>query len=127
MRLNASSVIPRFTCWYSGVARYLAKASSQSAADKGGSAPTIGCHSVIERPACDNRVMPPTTMTAKTSTQQTSSQAAIARSDDDGRTGAAGRAWRRKGETVDIDRILPDRRPCPANLGAIGRSRRIAG
>ena len=30
--------------------RYFAKASSQSACDSGGSAPTIGCHSVIERP-----------------------------------------------------------------------------
>ena len=37
MRLNASSVIPLFTCRYSGVCRYLSNATCQSASESGGS------------------------------------------------------------------------------------------
>ena len=59
------------TCRYSGVARYWAKASAQSASDSGGSVPTIGCHSVIDSPEWVSRVTPPTTTSANTSAQQT--------------------------------------------------------
>ena len=45
--------------------------------ESGGSVPTIGCHSVIDRPECVSRVTPPTTTIAKTSAQQTNSQTAI--------------------------------------------------
>jgi hypothetical protein len=79
MLLNASSVIPLFTCRYSGVARYLANAASQPAVVSGGSVPTIGCHSVIDRPECVRRVTPPTTMIANTSAEQAKSHAATAR------------------------------------------------
>ena len=41
----------------------------------GGNAPTIGCHSVIDRPECVRRVTPPTTTIANTSAQQTSEPA----------------------------------------------------
>ncbi len=90
MRLNDSRVIPLFTCRYSGVCRYLSNATCQSASERGGSAPMIGCHSVIDRPAWVRRVMPPTTMIANRSAQQASSHAAIARSDAEGLTGGAG-------------------------------------
>ena len=61
--------MPLFTCWYSGVAWYLANAACQSASESGGSVPTIGCHSVIESPECVSRVTPPTTTIANTIAQ----------------------------------------------------------
>ena len=71
--------MPLFTCWYSGVSWYFEKAASQSAADSGGSVPTMGCHSVMESPEWVRRVTPPTTTIANTSAQQMKSHAATAR------------------------------------------------
>src|SRR5215471_1210398 len=79
IRLNASSVIPRLTCSYSGVAWYLRNASSHCAAETGGSVPTIGCHSVIDNPEWVSRVMPPTTTMARRSVQQRNNQMATGR------------------------------------------------
>ena len=39
--------------------------------------PTMGCHSVIDKPEWVNRVMPPTTTMAKTSEQHSNSHAAM--------------------------------------------------
>ena len=50
------------------------------ATPSGGSVPTIGCHSTIDRPECVRRVMPPTTTITNTSAQHASSQSATARS-----------------------------------------------
>src|SRR5690242_7826764 len=79
MPLNSESVIAWFTSRNSGVSRYFANASFQSEADSGGTAPTIGCHSVIDRPECVSRVMPPTTTIANTSAQHARSQPTIIR------------------------------------------------
>jgi hypothetical protein len=79
MPLNSPTDMPLLTCWYSGVARYLAKASSHCASVNGGSVPTIGCHSVIDKPEWVRRVTPPTTTIANTSAQQRKSHAATAR------------------------------------------------
>ena len=66
--------MPRLTCSYWGICRYLAKASSQSACDSGGSVPTIGCHSVMERPEPVSRVAPPMLTITNTSAATASSQ-----------------------------------------------------
>jgi hypothetical protein len=71
--------MPRLTWLYSGVAWYWANATFHCASVRGGKVPTIGCHSVIDRPECVRRVTPPTTTMANTSAQQTSSQATTAR------------------------------------------------
>ena len=97
MPLNAASDIPLFTSRYSGVSLYLSNASCQSASDSGGSAPTIGCHSVIDSPECVSRVTPPTTIIARTSAQHSSSQAP---------TAPEGRAVATSVES-DMERILP--------------------
>src|SRR5215216_7120961 len=78
MPLNAASDIPWLTSVYSGVARYFAKAACQSASDSGGTVPTIGCHSVIDRPEWVRRVTPPTTIIANTSAQHAKSHIATA-------------------------------------------------
>ena len=81
--------MPALTSWYSGVCRYLSKASLPlRASASGGSVPTIGCHSTIDSPEWVRRVTPPTTTIANTSAQQTRSHATTARGDDAGR-GAA--------------------------------------
>src|SRR5689334_8565303 len=77
--LNSESVIAWLTCLNSGVCRYFANAACQSASLIGGSVPTIGCHSTIDKPECVRRVTPPTTIIANTSAQQTRSQAATGR------------------------------------------------
>jgi hypothetical protein len=79
MALNCAIVIAWLTCSNSGVCRYFANASFQSAADSGGSVPTMGCHSVIDSPECVSRVTPPTTTIANTSAQHASSQAMTGR------------------------------------------------
>ncbi len=76
MPLNPASVMPWFTCRYSGVSWYLSNASCHAASESGGSVPTIGCHSTIDRPEWVSRVTPPTTTIANTSAQHTSSHAA---------------------------------------------------
>src|SRR5436190_10637697 len=78
--LNPSSVMSWLRSRYSGVSRYFANASSHCESFSGGTAPTIGCHSTIESPECVRRVMPPTTIIAKTIAQQARSHAAMARS-----------------------------------------------
>src|SRR4030095_5874465 len=75
--LNSASVMPRLTCRYSGVAWYFSNAACHCVSSRGGSVPTIGCHSVIDRPECVRRVTPPTTTIANTSAQQTKSHAWI--------------------------------------------------
>src|SRR5688500_6175511 len=47
--------------------------------DRGGRVPTMGCHSVMDRPERVRRVAPPTTTMAKTITQQASSHQGTAR------------------------------------------------
>src|SRR5690349_16619368 len=79
MPLTSAGDRPRLTSWYPGVAWYWANAACQSAAESGGSVPTIGCHSVIDRPEWVSRVTPPTTIIANTSAQHASSHAATAR------------------------------------------------
>src|SRR5205809_622440 len=61
MPLNSASVIALLICRYSGVSLYFANVCSHCASDSGGIAPTIGCHSVIDKPECVRRVTPPTT------------------------------------------------------------------
>ena len=48
--------MPVLTCRYSGVCWYFANVSCHCASDSGGSVPTIGCHSTIDRPECVSRV-----------------------------------------------------------------------
>src|SRR6266513_1139944 len=74
MILNPSRLIPGFTSRYSGVCLYFPKVSCHPASSSGGTEPTIGCHSTIDRPEWVRRVMPPTTTIANTSAQQTSNQ-----------------------------------------------------
>lgn len=50
----------------SGVALYFSNSSSHCASDRGGNIPVTGFHSVILSPDSVSRVMPPTTMIAKT-------------------------------------------------------------
>jgi hypothetical protein len=57
----------------------LVNTSSHCAASKGGTVPTSGCHSTIDRPEWVSRVTPPTTISANNNTQQASSQTAIDR------------------------------------------------
>src|SRR5436190_21211197 len=76
MPLNDSTVMSKLRWRNSGVSRYFANASSHCASFTGGSAPTMGCHSTIDRPECVSRVMPPTTTIANTSAQHASSQMA---------------------------------------------------
>src|SRR5271169_3266402 len=78
MLLNSSKLIQEWTARYSGISLYLANTAAQSAAESGGTTPTTGFHSVIDRPDRVSRVMPPTTTIRKTSAQQTNSQAATA-------------------------------------------------
>ena len=99
MPLNSASDMPWFTSLYSGVAWYFENATAQSDSDKGGSVPTIGCHSVMDSPECVRRVMPPTTIMANTSAQQARSQAATAR----GRA----LAWEAAGGAARTDDGLP--------------------
>jgi hypothetical protein len=61
MALKASRLMPRLTMWYSGICLYFSKASCQAASVKGGMMPTIGFHSVIDKPESVRRVAPPTT------------------------------------------------------------------
>ena len=67
--------MPRLTWWYWGICWYLANASSQSACDSGGTVPTIGCHSVMERPEPVSRVAPPTLTIKNTSAATANSHA----------------------------------------------------
>src|SRR5271168_4903235 len=76
MLLNSSKLIAKWTAWYSGISLYLANTAAQSAAESGGTTPTTGFHSVIDRPESVSRVMPPTTTIRKINAQQTNSQAA---------------------------------------------------
>ena len=46
------------------------RSSCHAGSESGGSVPTIGCHSTIDRPECVSRVTPPTTTIAKTRAQQ---------------------------------------------------------
>ena len=70
--------MPALTWAYWGIALYFSKASFQSAAFIGGTAPMIGFHSVIDRPEPVSRVMPPMTTMANTMAAQTNSQTATA-------------------------------------------------
>ena len=79
MPLNPARLMPWFTCRYSGVSRYFSNVCCHSASDIGGSVPTIGCHSTIDRPECVSRVTPPTTTIANTSAQHTNSHVATPR------------------------------------------------
>ena len=112
---------PLLTCAYSGVAWYFANASFQSAADSGGKVPTIGCHSVIDKPEWVSRVTPPTTTIANTSAQQRSSHAPTAPAPPSRRRDCAARPVRCSGAAAmshDLHRtILPHR-------GSQDRSRR---
>src|SRR5215472_8715954 len=63
--------------WYSGISLYLANSAAQSAAESGGTTPTTGCHSVIDKPDRVSRVMPPTTTIRKISAQQKNSHTAM--------------------------------------------------
>ena len=65
--------MPLLTWWYCGICRYLANASGQSACDSGGMVPTIGFHSVIDRPEPVSRVAPPTLTIRNTSAATASS------------------------------------------------------
>jgi len=58
----------------SGVALYLSNSSSHSARESGGRTPVIGRHSVMLSPDSVRRVTPPTTMTARTRTEESKSQ-----------------------------------------------------
>src|SRR5437879_1004869 len=80
MLLNPARIMVGLTRRYSGVCGYFRKASCHAPSSSGGSVPTIGCHSTIDRPEWVRRVTPPTTTIANTSAQQASSQAATARS-----------------------------------------------
>ena len=75
MNSNSCSVIPLFTCWYSGICLYFSKASSQCASVIGGMAPSRGFHSVIESPLSVSLVAPPTMTMQKISAAMKSSQA----------------------------------------------------
>src|SRR5262249_37340971 len=90
MPLNSASDMRWFTCLNSGVAWYLAKVSLHCASESGGKAPTMGCHSTMDRPECVRRVAPPTTVMAKSRAQEARSHAAVARRGE----GAGGRACR---------------------------------
>src|SRR5688500_7571701 len=81
MLRNWARVIPAgpLISRYSGVCRYSANARSQSAWDRGGTAPLTGFHSVIERPLSVSRVMPPTTTIANTKAATNSSRLDSAR------------------------------------------------
>ena len=92
MRLKPSRPISENTFWNCGVSRYLANSASQSDCCSGGSAPTIGCHSVIDSPECVSRVTPPTTIIANTSTQHSASQAISGRCAAGNRFAGAGNA-----------------------------------
>ena len=59
--------MPRLTYLYWGIWRYFSNASCQAASDSGGTAPMIGCHSVMERPEPVSRVAPPRLTIRKTS------------------------------------------------------------
>src|SRR5271169_132293 len=76
MLLNSSKLIAKWTARYSGISLYLANTAAQSAAESGGTTPTTGFHSVMDRPDRVSRVMPPTTTIRKINAQQTNSQAA---------------------------------------------------
>src|SRR5271165_3968482 len=76
MLLNSFKLIARWTARYSGICLYLANSAAQSAEESGGTMPTIGCHSVIERPERVSRVTPPTTTIRRISPQQRKSHAA---------------------------------------------------
>src|SRR5919108_5396176 len=76
MLLNSSNVIAKWTARYSGISLYLANAAAQSAALSGGTTPTTGFHSVIDKPERVSRVIPPTTTIRKIIAQQMKSQAA---------------------------------------------------
>src|SRR5215470_16471553 len=78
MLLNSSKVMAKWTARYSGIALYLANSAAQAASEIGGTIPTTGFHSVIDRPDKVSRVMPPTTTIRKIIAQQIKSQAAIA-------------------------------------------------
>src|ERR1700756_1445567 len=78
MVLNSSRLIAKWTARYSGISLYLANSAAQSAAESGGTTPTTGCHSVIDRPDRGSRVTPPTTTIRKIRAQQEKSQTATA-------------------------------------------------
>lgn len=73
----------------SGVALYLSNSSFHCVSDKGGSTPVIGRHSVILRPDSVRRVTPPTTMTAKTSTDDNSNHPATGGGESTGSSAAS--------------------------------------
>src|SRR6267154_1726200 len=79
MLLKPPRLMPGLTSRYSGVCLYFPKVSCHPASSRGGSAPTIGCHSTMDRPEWVSRVTPPTTTIANTSAQHASSHAATAR------------------------------------------------
>ena len=73
--------MPLLTRSYCGIALYLANASCHSASESGGTAPMIGCHSVIDSPEPVSRVAPPMPTITSTSSATSSSQTRTARSD----------------------------------------------
>jgi hypothetical protein len=56
--------MPLLISWYSGIWRYFSSSASQAASVSGGSTPSTGFHSVIDRPDSVSRVAPPTTTSA---------------------------------------------------------------
>src|SRR5271157_262170 len=78
MLLNSSKLIQEWTARYSGISLYLANTAAQSAAESGGTTPTTGFHSVIDRPDRVSRVMPPITTIRKIRPQQRNNQTATA-------------------------------------------------
>src|ERR1051326_4040449 len=72
--------MPRCSRMYCGMRWYLWNASIQSAVESGGTAPTIGSHSVIESPEPVRRVSPPmVTMAAIIRATTTSHQPTVRR------------------------------------------------
>src|SRR6266853_2278410 len=76
MLLNSSKLIAKWTARDSGICLYFANSATQSVEENGGTMPTIGCHSIIERPERVSRVTPPTTTIRRSSPQQRKSHAA---------------------------------------------------
>ena len=71
--------MPALTWAYCGICLYFSKASSQSAVFKGGIAPMIGFHSVMDSPDPVRRVTPPITTITNTRAAVANSHAATMR------------------------------------------------
>ena len=59
--------MPALSARYCGIARYFSNSACHPLSPSGGSVPSTGFHSVIERPDSVSRVAPPTKTIAKTS------------------------------------------------------------